>query len=89
MFNFTVTDLEEDELYTFQVLAMSTTDYQAASHKVEVRVPPYTRIRAVTIGVGAALLVCAISVVVLVYARRKCIKGDDSSDEEKQPETKA
>ncbi|XP_026479512.1 protein borderless-like [Ctenocephalides felis] len=84
-----VTDLEEDELYTFQVLAMSTTDYQAASHKVEVRVPPYTRIRAVTIGVAAALLVCAVSIAVLIYARRKCIRPDDPSEEEKQPETKA
>lgn len=84
-----MTDLEEDELYTFQVLAMSTTDYQAASHKVEVRVPPYTRIRAVTIGVAAALLVCAVSIAVLIYARRKCIRPDDPSEEEKQPETKA
>lgn len=72
--SFTVEDLDEDELYTFQVFAMSTTNYTSGSNEVEIYVYPYRRVKVMTIGGVLVLLFCLAVISILLYMKRNRIK---------------
>lgn len=67
-----VHSLIEDQLYTFQVFSLSTSDYQVGSNEVELLVPPYRRMQAIAIGATAALLVLLAASAVYVYTKKRC-----------------
>ncbi|GAB0089249.1 Protein borderless [Sergentomyia squamirostris] len=76
-----VTQLQEDELYIFQVFSLSTADYEAGSNEFEIYVPPYRRMRAIAIGTAAGLIFLLVALLVFVYMRRKWFKSIHASSE--------
>ncbi|EAT33261.1 AAEL014457-PA, partial [Aedes aegypti] len=67
-------DLDEDELYTFQVFAMSTTNYTSGSNEVEIYIHPYQKVKVMTIG-GVLLLLVSLAVIsMLLYVKRNRIR---------------
>lgn len=74
---FSVKDLDEDEIYQFQVDSLSRNGMVVSSEKISVHVPAYGRIRAAVAGVGCILLLILIGAVVW-YSRHKLIAAKDS-----------
>ncbi|XP_058817731.1 protein borderless isoform X2 [Topomyia yanbarensis] len=72
--NYILDDLDEDELYTFQVFAVSTTNYTSGSNEVEVYVYPYRRVKVITISGVLILLLCLVVISTLLYMKRNRIK---------------
>lgn len=70
----TFEDLDEDELYTFQVFAMSTTNYTSGSNEVEVYVYPYKKVKAMTVSGVLILLICLAVICMLLYMKRNRMK---------------
>ncbi|XP_063223267.1 protein borderless [Bacillus rossius redtenbacheri] len=69
-----VTSLAEDTTYHFQVTAHSTRGYQAASSQYVLHVPGYRGIRAVALGVLAALALLVMAVGAALYLRRRYLR---------------
>ncbi|XP_053694924.1 LOW QUALITY PROTEIN: protein borderless [Sabethes cyaneus] len=67
-------DLDEDELYTFQVFAVSTTNYTSGSNEVEIYMYPYRRVKVITVSGVLILLVCLAVISSLLYMKRNRIK---------------
>ncbi|XP_055713087.1 protein borderless [Phlebotomus papatasi] len=76
-----VSQLDEDELYIFQVFSLSTTDYEAGSNEYEIYVPPYRRMRAIAIGTASGLMFLLVALLVFVYMRRKWFRSIHGSTE--------
>lgn len=66
-----VYDLEEGFDYTFQVIAMSYSDYQIGSDRISFKVPPYRRIRSVSIGLVTGIAFVAVIVLGVYFVRKK------------------
>lgn len=76
-----VSQLDEDELYIFQVFSLSTADYEAGSNEYEIYVPPYRRMRAIAIGTASGLMFLLVALLVFVYMRRKWFRSIHGSTE--------
>jgi immunoglobulin superfamily member 9B len=72
-FSLTVKQLEEDEIYTFQVYSLSANDYEAGSNEYELLIPPYRRIKAIVIGSVSGLIFILAAVFTLLYMKRRCL----------------
>lgn len=73
--------LEEGFDYTFQVVAMSYNDYQAASDKVHLTVPSYKKIKSVSVGLITALVVLAALALIGYYVRWRWFRKRDEEEE--------
>lgn len=73
--------LAENELYSFQVFAISTTDYQAGSNEFEILVPPYRRIRAVALGSIICIVFTITTAAIYIYAKKRCFEPYKDTDE--------
>ncbi|XP_077292450.1 borderless isoform X2 [Arctopsyche grandis] len=78
-----IQDLEEDEIYHFEVDSLSIHDYKITSEKISVHVPAYGRIRAAVAGVGCILLLILIGAVVW-YSRHKLMGRTTSESQNKK-----
>lgn len=67
-------DLDEDQMYTFQVFAMSTTNYTSGSNEVEIYIYPYRKVKLMTVSGVLILLVCLAVISMLLYMKRNRIK---------------
>lgn len=60
--------LDNDELYSFQVFSVSTNQYESGSNEFEILTPKYSRqIQAITIGATTALLILLAIVGITLY----------------------
>lgn len=66
--------LYENEVYSFQVFSLSTTDYQAGSNEYDIRVPPYIRTRWIAIGCTLLIILTFIFAALFIYYRKRLIK---------------
>lgn len=73
----------EDQIYTFQVYSLSTSDYQAGSNEFELQVPPYRRMRAIAIGATTGLLVLLAASAVFIYTKKRCFNPYEPEANEK------
>jgi hypothetical protein len=71
---FSVPSLEEDKTYYFEVLAVSHTDFQAASAKYMLHVPGYRQIRAIAVGVAVGIAFLLVAAGGSWYVRQLYIK---------------
>uniref|UniRef100_U5ETE2 Putative neuronal cell adhesion molecule n=1 Tax=Corethrella appendiculata TaxID=1370023 RepID=U5ETE2_9DIPT len=67
-------NLDEDEMYRFQVFALSYSNYTAGSNEFDIFIYPYRRVKAMTISGVVAILICLSIVGVLLYMKRNRIK---------------
>jgi hypothetical protein len=67
---FSVDNLEEDEIYHFQVSSVTTNDVDSPGEMIAVHIPAYGKIRLVVAGVGCILLIILLGAVVW-YAKIK------------------
>lgn len=83
--HFVVRYLMEHELYSFQVFALSTTDYQAASNEFDIRIPAYRiRMRLVAIGITMIILIMLVFAAVYIYVKKRCFEPYPDNDEKLQ-----
>lgn len=68
---FVVNDLEEGFDYQFQLVAMSYQDYQVESEKLPFQVPPYRRIRSVSIGLITGIAFVALIILAVYFVKKK------------------
>ncbi|XP_040167442.1 protein borderless [Anopheles arabiensis] len=66
--------LDEDEMYTIQVFALSTTNYTSGSNEYELYVYPYRRVKVMTVSGVLILLFCLAVISTLLYMKRKRIR---------------
>ncbi|XP_044733177.1 protein borderless isoform X2 [Chrysoperla carnea] len=79
-----VQNLDEDETYYFQVLAVSTNEYEARSSKYVLTIPAYKKIKAISIGIIIAIAILGSAFAGLFYARKKwCLEYISGSDSRK------
>lgn len=74
LFPFLVSELEEGYEYHFEVLAMSVSDFFSTSEKITLQVPPYKKVRAVSIGLVIGVLFIGFVLGGVFYYRRKLRK---------------
>ncbi|XP_055593072.1 protein borderless isoform X2 [Uranotaenia lowii] len=67
-------NLDEDEMYTFQVFALSTTNYTSGSNEVEMYIYPYRKVKVMTVGGALLLIICLAVISMLLYMKRNRIK---------------
>lgn len=72
--------LYEDEVYSFQVFSLSTTDYQAGSNEFDLRVPPYRRTRWIAIGCTLLIILTFIFAALFIHFRKRIIKPFENAD---------
>lgn len=74
----TVRYLRENELYSFQVFAISTTDYQVGSDEYDLRTPFYRlKMRIVAISVTLIILFMLVIAAIYVYSKRRYDDPDE------------
>lgn len=66
---YTVRNLREDVIYSFQAFSLSTSDYRSGSNEITVLVPPYNRVRVSVIGAAVGVFCIIFAGVALWYAR--------------------
>lgn len=71
---FAVSNMEEGKTYDFQVIAVTYNDYKATSAKVTITIPPYTKIRVVSMSLVVAVIIITVVVVAVYYAKIKWCK---------------
>lgn len=76
--------LIENEVYSFQVFSLSTTDYQAGSNEFDIRIPPYRKIRVIAIGITLIILSMLIFAAVYIYLKKRCFEPYADNDEKLQ-----
>lgn len=70
--------LRENELYSFQVFAISTTDYQVGSDEYDLRTPFYRlKMRIVAISVTLIILFMLVIAAIYVYSKRRYDDPDE------------
>ncbi|GJQ65536.1 hypothetical protein Trydic_g7637 [Trypoxylus dichotomus] len=69
--SYLISDLEEGFDYTFQIVAMSFSDYQIGSERVPFKVPPYRKIRSVSIGLITGIAFVAVVVLGVYFVKKK------------------
>lgn len=75
---FTVRYLRENELYSFQVFSISTTDYQVGSNEYDLRTPHYRlKMRIVAISVTLIILFMLVIAAIYVYSKRRYADTDE------------
>lgn len=74
----------ENELYSFQVFALSTNDYQAGSNEFDIVIPPYRRVRLIAVGVTILIICMLVFASVYIYAKKRCFEPYTDSDEKLQ-----
>lgn len=75
----------EHELYSFQVFALSTTDYQAASNEFDIRIPAYRiKMRLVAIGITMIILLMLVFAAIYIYVKKRCFEPYPDNDEKLQ-----
>lgn len=67
---FSVTELDDDKLYSIVVIALSTNGYEAAGEEKEIVTPAFKRMQAITIGTTVGLLILLTIVGVTLYLKR-------------------
>ena len=67
---FLVLELDDNEVYSFQVFSVSTSNYEAGSNEFEILTPRFGTIRIVTISVTSGLLILLAIVGVTLYMKR-------------------
>lgn len=67
---FLVLELDDNEVYSFQVFSLSTSNYEAGSNEFEILTPRFGTIRIVTISVTTGLLILLAIVGVTLYMKR-------------------
>lgn len=73
--------LAEDETYSFQVYALSVTDYLSGSNEYEIVVPPYRRVRIIAICITLGLILTLTVASIFIYAKKRCFQPYKDSDE--------
>ncbi|XP_031624013.1 protein borderless isoform X4 [Contarinia nasturtii] len=77
--------LMENELYSFQVFSLSTTDYQAGSNEFDIRIPPYRiRMRVIAICITLIILFMLVFAAIFIYAKKRCFEPYPDNDEKLQ-----
>lgn len=85
LFLLTVRYLMENELYTFQVFSLSTTDYQAGSNEYDIRVPAYRiKMRLVAIIITLIILSMLVFAAIYIYLKKRCADPYPDNDEKLQ-----
>lgn len=75
----------EYELYSFQVFAISTTDYQSGSNEYDIRVPPYRiKMRLVAIVITLIILSMLVFAAIYIYLKKRCFEPYPDNDEKLQ-----
>lgn len=75
----------ENELYTFQVFSLSTTDYQAGSNEYDIRVPAYRiKMRLVAIIITLIILSMLVFAAIYIYLKKRCADPYPDNDEKLQ-----
>lgn len=77
--------LMENELYSFQVFSLSTTDYQAGSNEYDIRVPAYRiKMRLVAIIITLIILSMLVFAAIYIFLKKRCFEPYADNDEKLQ-----
>ena len=75
----------ENELYSFQVFSLSTTDYQAGSNEYDIRVPAYRiKMRLVAIIITLIILSMLVFAAIYIFLKKRCFEPYPDNDEKLQ-----
>lgn len=84
-FHLAVRYLMENEVYSFQVFSLSTTDYQAGSNEFDIRIPPYRiKMRVIAICITFLILFMLVFAAVYIYVKKRCFEPYPDTDEKLQ-----
>lgn len=77
---FAVRFLKENELYSFQVFALSTNDYQVGSNEFDLRVPFYRiKMRLIAISVTVIILTMLVFAAIFIFVKKRCLDSDNDA----------
>lgn len=74
----------EDEVYSFQVYSLSTTDYQAGSNEFDIRIPPYRRARWIVAVFTLLIILTLVFASLFIYYKKRCFEPYPDADEKLQ-----
>lgn len=70
--------LRENELYSFQVFAISTNDYQVGSNEYDLRVPFYRlKMRIAAISITMIILLMLVASAIYIYTKKQYTENDE------------
>lgn len=75
----------ENEVYSFQVFSLSTTDYQAGSNEYDIRIPRYRiKMRIIAIAITFIILAMLVFAATFIYVKKRCFEPYPDTDEKLQ-----
>lgn len=63
--------IEEGKTYDFEVIAVTRNDYKSTSTKLTITIPPYTKIRVVSMSLVVSVIIITVVLVAGYYAKTK------------------